>query len=233
MGDIHHSPVLLVDQPKDENTYVITDPEGGPLGHGGRVMGEQPKKSWLKRHFEEPQALGRAVVRVDRPDGTPLFFADRAAASGDPTDLQGPPCAVVSPDGQLIGRFEYNLQSTAQSFLEGVRGPLAGGGGSYTEAHRLFDANGQQLCDVLWEEVEYGTVRVSRFNYEELERPRGGRFCTFYDMNRTALARLDSHQPAWSSKDRYELELNYQLPEPLRTLILAAPIALDLLRSSE
>ncbi|MFI0450877.1 hypothetical protein [Actinomadura sp. 6N118] len=233
MGDIYNSPVLLVDQPKDENTYVITDPDGGPLGHGTRVMGEQPKKSWLRRNIEGPQAMGRAVVRVDRPDGTPLFFADRAATSNDPTDLQGPPCAVVAPDGQLIGRFEFNLQSTAESYLEGVRGPLAGGGGSVTESHRVFDAAGELVCDVVWEELQYGTARVSRFRYEDLERPLGGRFCTFYDMNRTALARLDSHQPTWSNKDRYELELSYQLPEPLRTLILAAPIALDLLRSSE
>ncbi|GAA2615556.1 hypothetical protein SMC26_25045 [Actinomadura fulvescens] len=231
MTDLYNSPALRVEQPEDENGYVITDPEGGLLGRGTRVMGEQPKKSWLRRNFEGPQALARAVVRVEGPDGAPLFFADRAAESNDPTDFQGPPCAVVAPDGTLVGRFEFNLQVMASSLQEGRSG-LPGGGGTYTDAHRIFDANGQLICDVVWEETTYGAVQT-RFIYEDLERPMGGRFCTFYDRDRTALARLDSHTPTWSNKDRYDLQINYRLPEPLRTLILAAPIALDLLRSSE
>jgi PadR family transcriptional regulator PadR len=70
-------PVLLIEQPSKQLNYQITDPQGAALAYVTQVAGNRPKTG-LAGFFGDPDT-SRVVVQVARPDGTPLFFVDRAA----------------------------------------------------------------------------------------------------------------------------------------------------------
>ncbi|HEV7935728.1 MAG TPA: hypothetical protein VGP70_25865 [Actinomadura sp.] len=209
MTDLFNSPVLKVEQPSPELNYQITDPQGTLLAYGTQVMGNRPKTG-LGRFFSTGSDRSRVVVQVSRPDGAPLFFVDRA--EGQPSSALQPPCAIVTPDGQLIGRVEHNTAAFAASFLQAD-------GMGITQAHRLVDAQGRPMCDITGE-----AIRVSGLSTER--NLRGGRYSIFTDLQGTEIARVDG------GADPYTLQINYQLPEPLRTLVIAAPLALDLMPGS-
>lgn len=223
MADLFNSPVLLIEQPSSQLNYQITDPQGAPLAHVTQVAGNLPK-SGFAQFFSDAPDRSRAVVRVDRPDGTPLFFVDRA--DGGPVSVQQPPCAVVAPDGQLIGRVEHNTAEFAQSLLQG--GALGRRGGTFHQAHQLLDAQQQPLCRITWEDVER---RPLPSGFEQSSRSAGGRFAVYTDMNGTQVARMDTLDSDGAA-DRFSLQLNFQLPEPMRTLVIASPLALDLMPGS-
>jgi hypothetical protein len=214
MSDLFESPVIKVEHSPSDLNYQITDAQEAVLAHVSQVAGAQPRRG-LGRMFSTAPDTSRAVVQVAQPDGTPLFFVDRAEQR-DQLPVP-PPCAIVAPGGQLIGRFEFNTRKWAQSHLEG-QSRFLGGVHSFARAQLLFDAYQRQLCDITWEKTRLGIL--------EHGGGVGGRYCTFTDMNGVAIAQLDDETD--SSKLRFSLQLRYQLPEPLRTLVIAMPVGLGL-----
>jgi hypothetical protein len=64
--------------------------------------------------------------------------------------------------------------------------------------------------------------------YRETPEIVGGRYTTYTDMNGVQIAHTDLTQSGMIA-DRFSLQINYQLPDPLRTLVIASPIAIDLM----
>jgi hypothetical protein len=194
------------------------------------VVGEQ--KSGLQRFFGSDD-MSRVVVQVAGSDGAPLFYVDRAA--GQQSAIQ-PPCAIVAPDGSLIGRVEHNTAAFAQSFL-------AAGGRGMTQAYRLVDAQNRLLCDVTAEPV---AIRQRRTYYNgggvaDIGSPYqpghpyvgdpyavGGRFYVYTAMNAVQIAHVDTSESG-TVTDRFTLQIGYRLPDPLRVLVIASPVAIDLM----
>jgi hypothetical protein len=59
----------------------------------------------------------------------------------------------------------------------------------------------------------------------------GGHYCTYTDTNNTEIARLDFAY--WRLRGaRATLRFAYAPPDPLRTLIIASPITMDLMQSA-
>jgi hypothetical protein len=228
--DLFDSPVVLIEQPSPHLDYRIADPHGTPLANVTQVVGEQ--KSALQRFFGN-DTMSRVVVQVASPDGAPLFYVDRAA--GQQSAIQ-PPCAVVAPDGSLIGRVEHNTAAFAQSFL-------AAGGRGMTQAYRLVDAQSRPLCDITAEPVSirrrpqyypyFGADAMGapyRPDWRHTGHPYavGGRFHVYTDMNGVQIAHVDTSESS-TVADRFALQIGYRLPDPLRVLVIASPIAIDLM----
>lgn len=215
MSDLFNSPVLQIEQPsKKQLNYQITDPQGAALASVTQVAGDRPKTGFagFAASLAGEQDRSRVVVQVARPDGPPLFFVDRAArVSG----LLQPPCAVVAPDGRLIGSVEHNAAEVARNRLSS-RGNQ--------QFYRLLDAEQRPLCQIEWERV---SVRAYQSNDQTTTEFVGGRYAVFTDMKEVQLAHLDISASDWKT-DRFTLQLGFQLPEPLRTLVIAAPLAMDL-----
>ncbi|MBX6766069.1 MAG: hypothetical protein IRY90_02755 [Actinomadura rubrobrunea] len=204
---LYDNAALAYREAGEQRHFQILRPDDGALlVNVTQVVGPQPKRG-LKRFFSASPDRSRAVVRADAPDGTPLFFVDRA--EGQEMSALEPPCAVVAPDGRLIGRVVHNAAAFAQSFLEGMRA-VPGGRSTVQQAHRLLDAQDQPLCDVTWEPVQSGG---------HLETFIGGNHCVYTDANGTQLARFEGGV----------LRLAFQFPEPLRTLLIASPLAFALM----
>jgi hypothetical protein len=222
MTDLFNSPVLLIEQPSKQLNYQITDPQGAALAYVTQVAGNQPKTGFAGA-FADPDR-SRVVAQVARPDGTPLFFVDRAASRHLVGYLQAP-CAVVTPDGQLIGIVEHDLAGRRRSTQAG--GTIVAGV-KYFQKYRLLDNVQQPLCQIMWEEVVTWQGGGDSFTTTHSE---GGRYAIFVDMNGTQIAHLDT-SASNRKADRFTLQIGYQLPEPLRTLVIAAPLAMDLMPGS-
>lgn len=218
MSDLFNSPVLLIEQPSRQLNYQITDPQGAALAYVTQVAGNRPKTG-LAGLFADPDT-SRVAVQVARPDGTPLFFVDRAAGRYMMSGFMQAPCAVVAPDGRLIGHLDPNTAELAQGRLTGDN-RLAGG---YVPKHRLLDAEQRPLCRIAWEPSR-AWEGATETHWE------GGRYAVFIDMNGTQIAHLDI-SASDRTTDRFTLQIGYQLPDPLRTLVIAAPLAMDLMRGS-
>ncbi|WP_329519271.1 hypothetical protein [Spirillospora sp. NBC_01491] len=204
------APVLIIEQRSAALEYEIGDARENPLARGVQAAGERPRKGLLGRFGSGP-ANARVVVQVSGLDGAPLFFVDRAPDS---------PVAIVAPDGTLIGRFAEDTAAFARSHLEG-RSRLPGGRSDFNQAQQLLDAGGTPLCSITWEPTYVGGV---------IDHAVGGRACAYTDPDGTELARMERARNQWSG-DRYVLHLPFRLPDPLRTLVIASPIAFDLSRS--
>jgi hypothetical protein len=224
MPDLFNSPVLLMEQPSAQLDYKITDPQGVPLAYVTQVAGDRPKTG-IAGLFADP-VRSRVAVQVAGPDGSPLFFVDRADQT--PRAMH-PPCAVVAPDGQLIGHVDEDMPAKmARMARTGGRVAVGGPKGTemYDQTRRLLDAQQQPLCQIAWEPTKTRTMSSDAVNpsyYRE-----GGRYAVFMDMNGTQIAYLDISASNRKS-DRFTLQIGYQLPEPLRTLVIAAPLAMDLM----
>lgn len=217
MTDLFTSPVLLIHQPSPQPDYQITDAQGGELARTVQVAGR--RKSAVKRFFSAGDR-SQVVVQVTRPDGAPLFFVDRPAQQGAAAMARQPPCFIVAPDGTPIGRMEQNSRAFAQSFLQA----RSTGQEGYTQAYQLFAAQGgQPLCELTQE-----PVRVQYRDPRGTAHSVGGTFVTYTDMNQVQIARLEPRD-AGSFAKSVSLQLQYQLPDPLRVLVIASPIAMLLM----
>jgi hypothetical protein len=213
--DLFNRPVLLIHQPTPRLDYQITDAQGGGLARTVRVVGR--RKSAIKRFFSAGDT-SHVVIQVARPDGAPLFFVDRPARRRAASMAEQPPCFVVAPDGTPIGRMEQNARAFAQSLLHAQRMGEEG----FTQAYRLFAAQGGPLCEVTQEPVRV----LHREPYAA--RSVGGGFITYTDMNQVQIARLEPRESGSFAKS-FSLHLRYRLPDPLCVLVIASPIAMLLM----
>ncbi|WP_165964021.1 hypothetical protein [Actinomadura sp. KC216] len=212
MTDLLNSPFLKIEQQSSQLEYRIEGRDDRPLGHATQVAGPKPRKG-LMGMFGSGLKDARVVVQVAGLDGAPLFYVDHQ---------DGAPVAVVAPDGTVIGRFQYDLAGVARQMAGGGagRGMLGALAGAAAMRHRLLDASDRPLCELAWEMRRTGAGENLRWVPVA---------CDYTDMNRQRIAHADVKEATF--KDRYALQLMYQLPEPLRTLVIASPLAFDLTRS--
>jgi hypothetical protein len=214
-GSVFNVPVLRIEQRSSQLEYDISDESGQILGKAAQIAGKKPRKG-LFGMFGSGLDGARVVVQVNGMDGVPRCYVDHQ---------DGSPVAIMSPEGGLVGRFAPDGVAAAQ----GMAGPGAHGAQvarmalglvAPPMAHRLLDSVDRSLCQVDWTWHQVGPPDERRW------RLIGG---DFTDANGRHIVHLDVHEAVY--KDRYELRLFYQLPEPLQTLVVTAPIAFDLTRS--
>lgn len=223
MTDLFNSPVLVIEQPSPQPSYRITDPQGTLLATADQVGGQ--RKTAFQRFFSTGDT-SRLVLQVSRPDGAPLFYVDRAPRQRATSPLQ-PPCAIMAPDGTQFGRVEHNQAAIVHNYMSASHAAH----GRYGEAqamgeipaYRLVDGTDQPVCQLTPEPVRYKQTRTGH-------RPTtiGGRFFTYTDMKQVPIARLDNDQAVLVS-ERVTLNLQYRLPDPLRVLVIASPLAIDVM----
>jgi len=217
MMGLFDSPVLQIQQLSSQLEYEISDENGRPLGSAAQVAGRKPNKGLRAMVSGSGLEGARVIVQVRDPDGTPAFFVDRQ---------DGAPVAIVAPDGALIGRFGDDDAASWQQSAANTAGRAPGlsfmlsGPVRPAMIQRLTDPAGSPLCELHWE-FRQGTVDGNRSWL-----PTG---CAYNGPNGQQIARLDYGQA--KRKDSYVLRLLGRLPEPLRTLVIASPLAFDLSRS--
>ena len=215
MGDIFQVPVVVVEQRSAALEYRISDGDDRDIGAADQAAGQRPRTGFLAL-FGSGLGKSRLVVRVTDPGGGPLFFVDYQP---------GAPPAVVGPDGAVVGRMVKDRLGMARNMLPAGGNPLGAVlrtavGMNPGMRHRLVDAAGRPLCALAWRMRWTGSGQNRRL------RPMG---CEYLGPNGQRLAHLNVREGGF--KDRYELRLMYDLPQPLRTLAVAVPLAFDLTRS--
>lgn len=205
MTDLFDSPVLVVDRPSSKPEFTIRGPEGEPLAHVAQVGG--PQRSRVQRWLNTPNK-GQVVVQAARPDRTPLFTVDRAPFTTEVLN-QRPPAAVMAPDGTLVGRIEDDVRPGARlAFENELRARMT--------AHGIVDAAGRPICQAV-NEPQWGLPSANE--YTNYVRWTESRFCDYTDEAGVRVARME----------RNVLRIFYRLPDPLRFLIVASPVAMNLI----
>ncbi|MEW2359624.1 hypothetical protein [Spirillospora sp. NPDC029432] len=207
MTNLTDAPVLRIEQRSSQLEYLISDGTGAELGRAVQVAGPAPRKGLLGL---AGSGLGdaRVVLQVSGTDGAPLFYVDRKG---------GCPVAIVGSGGDVIGRFVGDVAGTSRAKVDSSRFGLPGAG----LVHRLWDARDRPVGEVAW--------KVKTAQAATALEVLGG-VCVDMDGTRTAEIEVQERK----FKDRYTLRIPPGLPgppEPLRTLVRAVPLALDLTRS--
>jgi hypothetical protein len=211
------SPVLLIQQRSSQLDYVISDDHEQVVGQATQVGGRKSRKG-LRAMFAGSGSEGqRVVVQVTGTDGTLYFSVDRQA---------GAPVAIVAPDGTVVGRCADDVVGTGQDTMGGPAGSvdamtrMSFGTGPMVVAQRLLDAVDQPVGQINWE-------------FRQVRSEAGWRWIpdhgTHFDANGQLIAQVVVREAVF--KDQYRLQVHYQLPEPLRTLVVASPLAFDLTRT--
>lgn len=212
MTDLFNSPVLRIGQLPSQLEYDISDGDGRLICKATQVAGPQPRRG-LKALLGSGVHNARCVVQVGMPGGPPLFYVDHQG---------GAPTAIVAPDGTVLGRLVHDLAGTAFQGPTAVQVLTGGAAASSTVAYRLVDAQDRPVCQLDF-----------HLELRGMGNDSGGKWilvgCTIADMNDQKIAEMDIKPGMF--KDRYTLHLLYQLSEPLRTLVIASPLAFDLSQS--
>jgi hypothetical protein len=202
MTDLFQSPVVVVDPDLARGRCHFTDEAGATLGLAVQVVGPQRAgglAGWAASVATSGIGKERTVLRVDRPDGSPVLFVDRAEKlPGVPVA----PAAIVAPDGQVIGRIQHRLIPPN------------------VNAYGLLDPYGRLLCEATADPLEI----FHRGGEEPGAHIRGGRNLVYRDGAGTELAvrELATH-------DRDRLTLRQRQPESLHTLIVASALAVPMM----
>lgn len=208
-------PELRIEQRTSRLDYELTDASGQLVAQATQAAGPEPHNKFMSM-FTGGVADGRLVVQVGAPDGTLLFYVDH---------FGGSPTAIVGASGAVIGRLAEDRYITANRMYSGsIAGSFArvvGGAVDAGESYRLQDAADRSLC-----EVHVKLRRTGNHMGEDMDVSWRVVGALFIDMNGTQLASVRIHGGVRT--DRYHLWFHYRLPEPLRTLVSATPLALDL-----
>lgn len=166
MTDLFQSSVVVLEPDRSGGGYRFTDDQGRPLGQGVQVVGP-PRAGGLAGAVASVATSGigseRTVLRVDRPDGGPLLFVDRAEML---PGVMVAPAAVVAPDGTLIGRVHHRLVPPN------------------VNTYGVFNAQGGLLCEAVMDPlVSHGHTDHGYI--------RGGRQLTYTDSHGMEIARRE------------------------------------------
>ncbi|WP_242909091.1 hypothetical protein [Actinomadura terrae] len=204
-------PVLRIEQLSWRLEYEISDGGERLLARVDQVAGPEPRKG-LAAAFRD-SGLGEAYVelRVGGPDGTPLFFVTRHGGYPE----------ILDADRTPLGRIDYDEESMVREMssevgaLASLRRTLVYRTKVWCE--RLLDAEGRPLCRLRWTMGHPGNDSWSPLS------------CDYTDMEGLHIAELEIREG--HPRDSYRLQLEFRLPEPLRTLVIASPLAFDLSRT--
>jgi hypothetical protein len=213
MTDLFSSPILRIEQRSSQLDYQISDGHDQVIGRATQVAGPKPRKGFLGM-FGSGLKDARMVVQVSGCDGAPLFYVDYQ---------DGASAAVVAPDGTVVGRFSDDRLAVAQEMAVGGAAGMARralGAAAPVMKHCLVDADDRTVCELHWRFKPVGDVEDRRWVPVA---------CDYTDVNGQRIAQVHVRQATF--KDCYVLQLMYQLPEPLRMLVIASPLAYDLSRS--
>lgn len=213
MTDLFNSPVLHIEQLSSQLEYRIGGPDDQTVGRATQVAGPKPRKGFVGM-FSSGLGGARVVIQVVGLDDVPLFYVDHQ---------DGSPTAVVAPDGTVIGRFVHDrLGESRERAAGGAAGMIGVGLGrrAPTMRYRLEDAADRMICQLTWALRPIGSPEDRRWTPVA---------CDYTDAAGTHIGHTDVREATF--KDRYALQLPYRLPEPLRTLVIASPLAFDLTRS--
>jgi hypothetical protein len=189
-----------IDEPERPREYVIHD-NGQLLANVSRVAVRRPDDAAMP--YANPHTHydeTRIVLCVAGPDRTPYFYLDR---TNDPMRPQ--PSFVVAPNGGLIGSVVVETDGIKGAFqlLSGRRG----------SGYALRDARNEPVASILFP-----------------PRSSPGEEGTITDRNDTELARHTiDHSPYNAGRRRRIVRLHHPLAEPLRTLVLASMIGVELM----
>ncbi|TMQ98307.1 hypothetical protein ETD83_19310 [Actinomadura soli] len=164
-----------------------------------------------------PPPPGRVVIQAAGLDGTPAFSV---------VSDTGRPLEILDPNGTLIGTLESDQDATGAEVRRVASGSPFGsvlrligvGRAMPREYHLLRDASGRRLCGICWEQKQQGHRGGTAWVPTDAE---------YTDANGARIARLTYVR---ATKAEYTLKIEYRLSEPLRTLVLASPLAFALVR---
>jgi hypothetical protein len=190
-----------IDEPERPREYVV-HADGELLANVTRVRIARPDDAAMP--YANPHAQydeRRIVVCAADPTGTPYFYVDRSNES-----MTGPrPAFVVAPDGRLLGSVAVRTGGV-KGIFKLLRGQTGGG-------YALLDANGQSLATMVSPPMSAPT------------RPG-----TVTDPAGAEIARYVIQRSPYSDRRRrYIMRLRNIAQEPLRTVLLASLIGVELM----
>jgi hypothetical protein len=201
MAHLYEALAWTIDEPERPREYVV-HANGELLANITRVKTRRPDDAAMP--YANPHAQydeSRIVVCATDPAGTPYFYVDRV---NDPMTAPQP-ALVVAPDGKPLGSVAVHTG--------GVKGIFKLLFGRVESGYALMDAQGQNLAIMvsppLTAPTQEGTVTDSRG--EEIAR---------YNVERS---------PYSDRRRRYTMRLRNIAPEPLRTVLFASLIGVELM----
>ncbi|WP_242909093.1 hypothetical protein [Actinomadura terrae] len=203
MPSLYEALTWTVDEPAEPHHYVFHS-NGELIANGTRLPTRRPEDAGVP--YANPHAGfddGRVLICVAAPDGAPYFYLDRTISS---TSRQ--PVHVVAPNGAPIGSINVEIGGISGMFsvLSGKRGSV----------FVLSDANRH---------------RMATYTSPSMRKPRAGG--TLADSSGAEIAHLAVDRSPNAPRRRCKtMHLRHPLPEPLRTLVIATPIAVEMMISS-
>lgn len=200
MTPLHEALAWTIDEPERPREYVVHS-NGELLANVTRVKIARPDDAAMP--YANPHAQydeRRIVVCAVDPAGTPYFYVDHSKSTTGPQ-----PAFVVAPDGKLVGSV---VVSTV-----GVKGIFKLFSGRASAGRALLDANG-------------GTLAVMTSPPMNAPTQDG----TVTDPAGAEIARYTTERSPYSDRRRrYTMRLRNVAPEPLRTVLFASLIGVELM----
>jgi hypothetical protein len=201
MAHLYEATIWTIDEPERPREYVV-HANGELLANVTRVKIASPDDAAMP--YANPHAQydeRRTVVCAADPAGTPYFFVDRNNVS-----MTGPqPAFVVAPDGKLLGSVVVRSGG-----VKGIFKLLSGQGGG---GHALLDGNGQTLATMVSPPMS-GPTRDGT-----VADPAGA------EIGRYTIER----SPYSDRRRRYTMRVRNIAAEPLRTMLVASLIGVELM----
>lgn len=196
---LYESPSWIMDEPQRPREFVIHE-DGEVLANITRVPLQRQDDPALP--YANPHAYydeNRIVLCAAGPDGMPYFYVDRVR---DP--MRPRPSMVLAPDGSSVGSIAVKTGITSVAKL------LVGRKGS---GYALMDGYGRQVA------LLSHPPRSAPEQDGVIEDAQGAEVARF----RTELS------PHHDRRRRYRMRLHHAPAEPVRTLVLAALIGVELM----
>lgn len=199
MAGLFDLPVWTLENPQRPREYVITGPQGELLANVARVPTAPPAQGGNVPYANPHAAADESRVLV-RVAGQDDVPIFFVDRVGDPM-MGTPQLSVVAPDGSLIGHMVVK-----SSGVKGIFKFMALGG-DVTANRTICDAHNQEIYTI-----------TSSMRDHVVNDPQGNE-----------LAQIEITQsPAREKARRLTLKQRYQFQDPMRTLIAASPLVLDL-----
>lgn len=202
MTHLYEATAWTIDEPAQSREYVLHS-NGEQLALFDRIAIRRPEDAAMP--YANPHAErdgSRIVVCAMAPDGTKFFYVDWSQSEVAPQ-----PAYVVAPDNSLIGAVSV---STGGGGLKGTLKLISGRIGTQ---YVINDAYGRSLATMAFP-----------------PRQDPGQEGTVTDASGEEIARFGVERSPYSDRRRRStMRLHRALPEPLRTLMFASLVGVELM----